>query len=1406
MAKQSKKEQKKKAGMPLETSGDMLGVMGLSEMPPGFLDEFPTDVPPEFASDFGPDFVTEVPQELPPEAAEALAMASVSSSACMALSGAVPAGFDAQDGFAPGFGTWFEDGFPVGSDLPADYDERIESSVKVPGEDEKNDAVEGCVSNNSDETLLTPTRSNASNGAGGVSGKPQNSFELLEDPLRGRTLIEASAGTGKTYSLEHIVLRLVVERGIAVGRMLIVTFTKAATAELRNRIRGKLLAVRDLVLEERVPDDENLTEQFERWSSLSPDDVRERLERAVREFDDASILTIHSFCQKTLGDFVFTSGGTYGVTSGNTNELADRTVEAFLRLEARKVQATGRGEAAFRALLRAPLRKALENLAREPESARGRAVFSREAGEPEDLDAVELSHFRAMLERFLAWAPGYYDNLKREAAYQTFDDMLVRTEARLAADPGFAQSVRSRYDVVLIDEFQDTDPLQYGIFRTLFGDDALGKTVFFVGDPKQAIYSFRGADFETYRKAVREIPRRRILAKNFRTTPVLMSFFNAFFGRSGTFHDPDIGYDEVAYSEKKTPVIVVDAPVGAKGGASNGETTGTATFRPLPAVVVRRCEVNALEEKSKDALARYEAEAIADEIRTRLAERRRTFVKGRTLRPSDIAILVRSRPHAEAIYASLTARGIRVRLPSEEDVFATEEAKEIYAVLEAIAAPSDRRALEAARATRIFGDDLTTFADEAKRTERLILVRERMEACAERARAAGLTAAFTALFRECGVEKRLLPLAGGDRALANYRHILELLYAAQQTTKTLSGLVRRFRKTLSQVWDAVEKAKNLSGEGEGSKLDVPDERKLRPDANDDRVLINTIHASKGLEYPIVYLPLCWYGIARGSHKLKEFHEADGAGGRRLVLFPTPVKPDLFPDLADAELEEEIRLLYVAMTRASSQLTIFDFVRWNKTPGLNFRFASAFHYALALGDLAGWTKARHDEAWEKVREPFEALRDEFARIWNEQATEFAAAHPGWTPAAETLSPQTGDTGCYWSVTDWMPEDLPVMPLHDTKEAAALPELGATRSVRPTWTQTSYTAIKKALSRWEAEEALLGSGSEDVRETLSGEDEALEEEDETAEGGALGPNRSGRRDVRTRDGSPMARWRAGAALGITIHRLFEVVDFENFAPERVLPTEEELSDPTLTEDLRKARLRQRNWLLSILGGTPDLIRAGEGRNDDPPAEGGLSEEASLRLSELRALMTSVLTTEVLPGFPLQALSRSARQSEYDFLFSIRPDLSQEDFERAVESLGWAGLAPEELTGYLTGSIDLLFAHEGKIWILDWKTDNLVTSSAVKELVGADAPWGDCYAPEALCAHMAAAHYDLQYLCYLAAVKRLLAVRWGETNVDDHIGGAIYFFVRGASVGRGVAVVPYDSVRERVERLEKLLGEAR
>lgn len=1197
-----------------------------------------------------------------------------------------------------------------------------------------------------------------------VEGQEEGAFKLLDDPLSGRTLIEASAGTGKTYSLEHIVLRLVVERGISIGHMLVVTFTKAATAELKSRIRAKLLAVRKLVTDGKEPDDANLLEQFERWRDIPQDTIFERLDRAVREFDDAVILTIHSFCQKTLSDFVFTSGGTYGLEVADDTPYLERTVEEFCRLEARKAEAEKTTEA-FRVLLKVPLVSHLRALAREPEADRARARYATDLGYPADLDPTTCEALGGMLQRFLRWAPERYEALKREAGVQTFDDMLVRTEERLREDATFAAVVRNHYDVVLIDEFQDTDPLQYGVFRTLFGRKEFGKTVFFVGDPKQAIYSFRGADFETYRQAAREIPRHRMLGKNFRTTPVLMAFFNRFFERRGVFIDRDISYREVDWNDERPPLVTVDE----KG-----------FFRPEPAVVVRAASPDDWENSKKEALVQAEADDIADEIATMLSHRDRHFVKNRPLRPSDIAILVRKRKEAEPLFEALRKRGVRVRFPSDVDIFTTQEAKELCTVLEAMAMPTERNLLEAARATRVVGDDLSTFTNEKARTEHLLVVRSRMEEAAEYARHAGLAAAFAFLFRVFEVERRLLPLEGGERTLANYRQLIERFYALQQTTNSLSGLVRTVEKTIM--------------ERDGATGQVPDDSKLRPDSNEDRVSIETIHSSKGLEYPIVYLPLCWWSEGINSHSISYVHERDASGARNLLFFVEDVKGEELPEKNAADWEEAVRLFYVALTRASARLTLYSIPKWTKkgAGGLHKSYGrSVFYRTLSLGDWDGFTATELEKCWEAFHLALYADREVFADVWGKTALRFAKAHPGLQPDPESLKPQTDRIGAYWSIAAWTPvERTPVLLTHDT-QTEDWPQPVPGRFVRPTWVQTSYTALKKGLKAREQENetALL----REDRVALSGEDE---ENDESEPGGA-------NEGTMLRDGSPMARWRAGTALGVSIHRLFEVIDFEGFDLRRALANDEELADPGLTPAMRRNRLRQRNYLLSILNATPELVRQDAILAGDAPSEDRLSPENALRLEELRSLVDSALSVELLPSFTLKDLPRSRRFSEFEFLLHCNPKDSEESFAKKAEALGWKGLTIDSLRGYLTGSIDLLFEKDGRFWILDWKTDNLAANDALRASHPEETDWRAFYTPDVMAEHMVNAHYDLQYLCYLVAVKRFLKERLGRENVDDCVGGALYFFLRGAATN-GFVTIPFENVADRVRLLESLLGD--
>ena len=515
------------------------------------------------------------------------------------------------------------------------------------------------------------------------------------------------------------------------------------------------------------------------------------------------------------------------------------------------------------------------------------------------------------------------------------------------------------------------------------------------------------------------------------------------------------------------------------------------------------------------------------------------------------------------------------------------------------------------------------------------------------------------------------------------------------------------------------------------------------------------------------------------------HERDGAGERRHVLFPGEEKPNDLPDFKRAQIEESVRLLYVAFTRASARLTIYGLPKWKVGGELNSYAWSAFFYALAAREnLAGWTRDDYLAVWDEFQKGMLGRADDFADVWAKTAGRFAEDHPGMTVDSETLKPQKDETGLYWSISPWAPREDGVPVMLESPEAQALPEPESVRRVDPSWVQTSYTALKKGLFGAHAD------AHRDERATLSGEDET--EDDESQE-----------LRRRIEDASPMARWRSGAALGVTIHRLFEVVDFHGFECRRVLATDEELADPGLSDEIRRNRLRQRNYLLSILGATPDLVRRGEGLSDEAPGEDRLSPEGAKRLEELRTLFDSVLSLPILPDFCLKNLKAECRRSEYGFLLHTKPNLPKGAFAKKAAELGWKGLTQEELSGYLTGSIDLLFEANGKIWILDWKTDNLASHAALREAFPEAKDWRDVYAEDAVALHMKEAHYDIQYLCYLAAAKRLLRARLGE-GAEDRLGGALYFFVRGASAGRGVAVLPYEDVADRVKILEEMLGD--
>lgn len=762
------------------------------------------------------------------------------------------------------------------------------------------------------------------------------SFDVKTAALRGPTLLEASAGTGKTFSIKHIVLRIVVELGLPVTSLLIVTFTRAATAELKSRIQKHLSDMLALLEGQLPPEDADplLVEQLALWRSargesgavrFSDEEMTKRLRQSLMNFDDAGIYTIHSFCQKALSGHAFSSSSALEASFGeDDSQILKEAVEDFIR---REIDANP--DEGYRRLLvqGENWEGKLAELCKFPESLVKRRIDDKSVAEvassPELVPAI-----RAMLERFCREAPEDVRRRKAQAGEFTFDDILTDFWRRLEADAtgAFAQSLRSEYQGVLIDEFQDTDPVQFAIFDRLFlsglpAGVCAERPLFFVGDPKQAIYSFRSADLGTYIMARDLVAKGRAdatgawkgkllaLKKNFRSSPGLVDGFNAFFTASPRpFVRKGLGYTQVESDEGKTGVFSLEDGVWQELPAFEVWTSpAKAGFKKVDDMREAAAEATANDIAAMlaaGAAGRMAVEAEGDEREAAPFEaqaRGRTF-KLRPIEARDIAILVRKRKEADPLREALGRRRIRVRIKSDESVLATPEAREMRLILEAVAAPENERAIKAARTTRILGETLSGLASETE--ARRIEVRELFAEAASSWSRIGVAAALQKIFDEAGAASRLLKIRGGERILTNYAHLIEILHRAGRTKRQPEGLL---------AWYAAEMAANPSTSDENGYA-----VRLESDAN--LVRIETIHSSKGLQYPVVYIP---YGsdTFAGKYSKNAVQRLHPSPDEPLEIVLRHLSGNVEEAYRNEDREEALRLAYVAMTRAAKRLVV-----------------------------------------------------------------------------------------------------------------------------------------------------------------------------------------------------------------------------------------------------------------------------------------------------------------------------------------------------------------------------------------------------------------------------------------------------------------------------------------------------
>jgi exodeoxyribonuclease V beta subunit len=1162
-------------------------------------------------------------------------------------------------------------------------------------------------------------------------------LDVFHDPLEGTTLIEASAGTGKTWNLCGLVLRLLLERDLAIPQILVVTFTKAATAELRERIRARVADVLDGLQGGPMAADpfvDGLLQAL-RGRGLADGAMAQRLQAALQTFDEASILTIHGFCQRALTETPFAAGLPMSselvdddrellqqvvndfwrrrVTSqalspalaahlarrGDTPErwaalLARRVARPLSRTvwpdavpAASKADALGAAFAELQALWAADRERIVaivsEALPRLPANvykpaslAAAAASWDRLLSAPDadaadfgldKLDLLTTSRLRpkkgqaapaphpfferadalrtlqarhaetlegqrlALLRSLLDEGPAALRALKRERRVFAFDDLLHDLHERLLAPGGdeLAAALRKRWPVALIDEFQDTDPLQFAIFQALHG--RAGAPLFLLGDPKQAIYSFRHADLHTYLQARQHAGALRSLADNQRSTPALLAGLNALFGAHARgFVLPGLDHHPVVAGAKPRPRF--EDRSAPRAPLQLWALPRDADGQPLP----------------KPAARAAAAGAVAGEVSRLLAAARRgeVTIDGRAVGAGDIAVLVRSHAQGALMRRALTAQGVGCIELSQADVHRSIDAEELERVLAAMLAPTREATLRAALATELMGLDAAAIDALAHDDGALAAHGLRFAGHRDTWLQRGVGPMLRRWLQQEAVAPRLLQRPDGERRLTNLLHLAERLQEAAAQHAAPEALLR---------W--LQQQRHHGGGGDAVQLRLESDR--------DLVAIVTIHKSKGLEYPLVLCPFVWDGDLGRGDGLSDGVEYRDADDQPLVDF----RPGAATDAVKAQqrlerMAEQVRLVYVALTRAV-QRCVLVVGPYRSGRSIKQTGSAPLNWLLA-GD---------------GRDPATLAAQPLAP----EAIDIA-----WAALAAAQAPHVGLQAL---PTDAVPPLPPQGPAPEALAALPAPPPRAT-----TWWVGSYSGLVRGL-RHEA---------------------AARDHDDL-------PAEESERPAAAPDDDDILGFPRGPAAGECLHTLFEHADF---------------TDPA-TWPAAAARALHLHPL--------------------PP-----DPDAQRHPRQLLRLLQDVLHTPLQPGLQLGQVPPARRLVEWEFNLPVAR-LTPSALAAVLARHGWALAVPGfvPLAGYLRGFVDLAFEHGGRWWVVDWKSNHL-----------GDAPAD--YAGPALARAMDVHGYGLQALLYALALHRHLRRRLPGYDPARDLGGAMMLFVRGVRPG--------------------------
>lgn len=1192
-------------------------------------------------------------------------------------------------------------------------------------------------------------------------------LNLRETRLSGLQMIEASAGTGKTWTIAALYLRLLLERTLPVEKILVVTYTNAATAELRARIRQRLLDARAAIVTGDFGADDVLSDVLSR---VQPAHAQTLLTLALESFDLAAIHTIHGFCQRALAERAFESGLSFdSELASDDRRVLHEAAEDFWRRQivaeedplwlgwlldqlpgpdallrqisaqlgkpyllhvsappfdtgaiahfnatfARVSQLWLRDCAAAMAMLKAHpgMNKrshspahidtlypgmcqwlaAQPSLAMPKNAARlGASGLKVNKGHDtpqhvlfDALDELLLAMervsaaFDARLGHLLEMALNEIDKgiraARQRSATRSFDDLLLDLHAALMHESSdvLAQVLRLRYSAALIDEFQDTDPLQYEIFAKIFVEGAT--PLFFVGDPKQAIYSFRGADLRAYLDARHQAGEPLALDTNRRSTAALIGAVNALFSaQDNPFRDRELKFDAVqAPANAPAPILLDGQPLPALKLWLL--TRGDEESRTLKSGEIKLNKIP--KNRANPAIAAAVAASIAELLDASLQKRVIVDDKGRhrALEGRDIAVLVKSHQQGEQVRDALQALGVASVRYGQDSIFDTYDALEVERILLAIAQPGREGLVRSALATRLMGvrgDELAALDGDAwlSRFEDFhrwhVLARDH-----------GFIRMWRSWQIEAGVAPRLLALPDGERLMTNLLHLSDLLAALAHDEKLgIAALAKHLA-------DARNDARSEHNTGEG--------RLLRLESDENLVRIVTIHTAKGLEYPVTYCPFLW-----------------DSGKRRMERIVRPVR---YHDPAQAQC--------AALDFGSAEF--------------------AEHHDLAIGEARA----------EAMRLAYVALtraRQHCVLVWGAM-TDAEASPLAWLLHGEDEMDfsTTSDAMLRSRLTEWHARcsDIEIEDLPDG-DAAALQTAGAKEvrlAARPWPARALLPWRMHSFSAW-----LLGSEERALEHDEFPEHDAIAIRDIVEENADLSPG--------AEIAAGLATFPAGANAGTCLHEIFERVSFT--APEAAIIAE---------------CLREFGFDATLQPAVAAML------------ENSLATPMATHLPPLRDIPRQQQIREMEFMLPVYAPDMQALAQ------AIGPDAGADGkLAQRVRSLQAA-----QLSGFLKGFIDLIFAHEDRYYVLDYKSNHL-------------GPLLRDYAPAQLAVAMAEAMYDLQALLYGVALHLALQQRLPDYDYDRHCGGSLYLFLRGMQADvAGSGVYAWRPDKAMIERVASCLS---